>query len=107
MTSLQIEEFWSLVQKGKRDECWLWQAGHFTHGYGSYRQDYAHRIAWRLRYGPIPEGMCVLHRCDVMGCCNPRHLFLGTQADNLADMRAKGRLNMAGVERWREQWRQP
>jgi hypothetical protein len=51
----------------------------------------AHRYAWELTYGPIPEGLSVLHRCDVPRCVRPDHLFLGTQADNLADMTAKGR----------------
>lgn len=53
--------------------------------------EYAHRVAWRLFRGPIPEGLLVLHHCDNPKCCNPIHLFLGTQADNMADKCAKGR----------------
>jgi hypothetical protein len=49
------------------------------------------RVAWVLTYGPIPEGLCVLHRCDNPPCCRPAHLFLGTRAENRADMLAKGR----------------
>jgi hypothetical protein len=51
----------------------------------------AHRIAYELECGPVPEGMFVLHRCDNPPCVRVSHLFLGTRADNLADMRAKGR----------------
>lgn len=51
----------------------------------------AHRVAWEGVYGPIPDGLCVLHRCDNPPCCNVAHLFLGTKADNNADMAAKGR----------------
>ena len=52
-----------------------------------------HRFAYEVAYGPIPEGMKVCHECDNPRCCNVKHLFLGTQSDNLADMRAKGRLS--------------
>jgi predicted DNA-binding protein (UPF0251 family) len=61
----------------------------------------AHRVAWELAYGPIPEGMCVLHRCDRTTCVRPEHLFLGTQQDNIADMNAKGRHRVqAGADHW-------
>lgn len=75
--------------------CWEW-TGHRDHkGYGRLtfrgRTIRAYRLAYELFVGPIPKGACVLHRCDNPPCCNPAHLFLGSRADNHADMMAKGR----------------
>jgi hypothetical protein len=57
---------------------------------------HAHRLAYFLTFGPIPDGLWVLHHCDNPSCCRPDHLFLGTAADNVADMMAKGR-NLSGM----------
>lgn len=78
--------------------CWLWLSG-TNNGYGilslyevyGRRTVLAHRASWEFHRGPIPEGLCVLHRCDTPPCINPAHLFLGTIADNTHDMIAKGR----------------
>jgi hypothetical protein len=77
--------------------CWSW-AGATRNGYGVLGRGgraeglvYAHRLSWELQHGPIPEGGCVLHRCDNPPCTNPDHLWLGTKADNNRDMAAKGR----------------
>lgn len=88
------ERFWLKVDKS--GECWLWTSYINPCGYGqfqetSYRSERSHRVAWRIVNGPIPDGMFVLHRCDVRRCVNPAHLFLGTNDDNMADKVAKGR----------------
>lgn len=91
------ERFWSKVSVRGDDECWLWQAGTVMgRGYGLFdawgRKELAHRVAWLLTHeGIIPDGLQVLHTCDVPACVNLNHLWLGTQADNLRDMDAKGR----------------
>jgi hypothetical protein len=81
--------------------CWAYQGAITQHGYGALVRNGekigAHKRAWELAKGPIPDGLYVLHHCDNPPCCNPAHLFLGTQIDNLADMRAKGRDNSFGL----------
>ena len=69
--------------------CLLWRQGE-RRVYGAISIS-AHRLAWEMANGCIPAGMQVLHRCDEPRCCNPEHLFLGTQSENMADMRRKGR----------------
>jgi DNA-binding XRE family transcriptional regulator len=78
--------------------CWIWTGSKTSHGYGDIgsggkhgRNLRAHRVAYELAHGPIPEGMCVLHRCDNPPCVRADHLFLGTMAMNSADMVTKGR----------------
>jgi len=78
--------------------CWLWSGALAKNrGYGVYwdtaaqQTKLAHRGAWEIARGPIPQGLSVLHRCDNPPCVNPAHLFLGTQLDNIRDMDKKGR----------------
>ncbi len=94
-TPLSIR-FWAKVDK--TSECWLWTAGVDKDGYGRIwvnaerRAVHANIIAWELTNGPVPDGLCVCHRCDNPRCVKPTHLFLGTIADNTEDARIKGRL---------------
>jgi hypothetical protein len=91
------ERFWSKVDKS--GECWVWTASTGRFGYGQFmtvedgmrRNNKAHRFAWELTNGPIPAGKLVLHSCDNPACVKPAHLFLGSQDDNMRDMREKGR----------------
>jgi hypothetical protein len=89
------QRFWEKVDKRVPDECWLWKGACNPNKYGHLRvgkkEITASRIAWILTNGPIPEGLCVLHSCDNPPCCNPLHLFLGTNLDNVRDKEKKGR----------------
>jgi len=94
-----IERFWAKVDK--TGDCWEWTGARFHHGYGLFYESAsvrtrAHRFAYETLAGPIPPGVLVLHRCDNPPCVRPEHLFLGTQADNVADMIAKGRIVSRG-----------
>jgi hypothetical protein len=92
------ERFWAKVDKGPG--CWTWNAGREPKGYGQFGMDRggtrwtttpAHRVAWELVNGPIPEGLLVLHHCDNPPCVRPDHLYIGTHADNARDRTERGR----------------
>src|SRR5258708_5631071 len=93
----EAERFWEKVRKTQ--SCWLWTGAHkngrwpygVLGGPGDDSPRLAHRVSWELHHGPIPAGMNVLHKCDNPPCVRPAHLFLGTFADNTADMVKKGR----------------
>lgn len=98
--------FWAKVEKG--DGCWNWNGsvnspkepyGKLAFMMGKQINLTAHRVSWMLHFGEIPEGMCVLHKCDNPACVRPDHLFLGTDADNNLDKLRKGRANAINGEK--------
>lgn len=86
-------DFWARLDKTTK--CWLWPGARQYKGYGRVwflgRVWGTHRLAWYLTHGPIPARMQVCHACDNPPCCNPEHLFLGTNRANVTDMMRKGR----------------
>jgi len=105
--------FWGKIDRsGGPDVCWNWVAKSRSksgRGYGVFRNsdgrnEQAHRVAWKLTNGPIPDGLLGCHKCDNVLCCNPAHLFLGTPKQNTDDMLAKGRhcVSPEGRERTRQ-----
>lgn len=103
----RVERFWDKVFAEPMTGCWLWCGDETGGGYGRVSSSIlgetrSHRISWRLARGEIPDGLCVLHKCDTRLCVNPSHLFLGTRPENTADMMSKGRsyrkLSSADVE---------
>lgn len=91
------KRLWEKIERTEANECWLFN-GYKSKGYGKIGEGgrygkilRAHRVVYQEIHGPIPIGMEVLHHCDNPSCCNPDHLFLGSQADNMIDKQKKGR----------------
>lgn len=88
--------FLERVERHGPDECWPWKGGKHENGYGYFRlgkkhMHKAHRVAYAFAHGFTPGDLFVLHKCDNPPCCNPAHLWLGTNLDNIADRDRKGR----------------
>ncbi len=115
MSKTTEERFWQKVNKegpvpdGHQElgRCWVWIGSKRSKGYGAFVyardgevvQGRAHRYSYELHRGAIPSGVFVLHKCDTPACVNPDHLFLGSNADNVTDMMAKGRHVKGGTYR--------
>lgn len=98
------ERFEEKVVRDPNSGCWLWSGCLSRGDYGKIGSGGnrgqtlpAHRVAFEIYRGPIPDGLCTLHKCDVRACVNPDHLFLGTKKDNTAAMMAKNRHRMGGT----------
>jgi hypothetical protein len=102
-TTSWLNKFWSKVKK--TEKCWIWEGGRADTQYGEIglngKTIYAHRASYEICNGEIPKGLFVLHRCDNPPCVNPKHLWLGTQAENIQDCISKGRARRAYGENTR------
>ena len=93
LTNKQIERFWAKVQIRRWNQCWYWQGKNSRYGCAWIHGHVigAHRVAYAIATGKDPGELMVCHSCDDKLCVNPRHLWLGTHEDNMADMDIKGR----------------
>ncbi len=107
-TPKQLRNFWKKIDKNGpipdqsnypdlKTPCWLWNGSKSDKGYGCFgimrKTTMIHRISWLIHFGPTPENLHVLHKCDNRSCTNPDHLFLGTNRINVLDKIEKGRDN--------------
>lgn len=95
MNQSAIDRFWSGVVVGSDSDCWPWKKSTNKFGHGHFRMDgvvfMAHRLAYFLSNGKLHPDDVVRHTCDTPSCCNPKHLIIGSHADNVADRVSRGR----------------
>lgn len=102
---VNADVFWAKVDRRGPNDCWPWLGAKMYFGYGAVRRRDprgfvgAHRVALMHSGVSVPAGKCVLHSCDNPPCCNPAHLRVGTQAENIADRGARGRTRVGEGER--------
>ncbi len=97
LTLADKRHFWSLIDKsGGMDACWFWQAGHNKGGRPIYQNGgktyYAYRVSYFLKTGIKPGRLLICHECNNLKCCNPRHLYPGTQKKNMEQAAEDGRV---------------
>ena len=92
LAPIDIAAFWSRVSVSTPFQCWPWNGPKNDAGYGRFKDTMAHRVAFALIHGPIPDGLIVRHRCDNKPCCNPQHLLVGTNQDNSNDAVERGQI---------------
>jgi len=95
--TVMADRFWRKVDcDSDPDGCWIWQAAMYSNGYGMFvfhgQRTGAHRVAYTLTHGAIPDGLFVLHSCDVHACVNPNHLSVGTHEQNMRESAERGRV---------------
>lgn len=100
---MNTHEFWGSIEVRGPDDCWPWKLSTGNNGYGqpgttAMRKigSTAHRVAYILTNGPVSAGIKICHSCDNPKCCNPRHLWAGTNKENMQDCKAKGRVREGG-----------
>ncbi len=94
-TEEPTERFWRKVERGQSQDCWNYLGYVENTGYGRFPESHrtlkmAHRYAWEVTFGVIPDGLCVCHTCNHKSCCNPRHLYLATRGENSTDAARDG-----------------
>jgi hypothetical protein len=111
LTPAEITRFWSKIRKAEPDACWVWTKEVNNNGYGRFetwrggrKRFLTHRLAYQLTTGRLLGGAVLLHSCDNPPCCNPAHLTPGTQAENIADTKAKGRAVAPPIHRGESNW---
>jgi hypothetical protein len=101
-SAVNLARFYSNLDFDCPSDCWEWTAGRNSKGYGQCyfqgKQQLTHRVAYQIKNGPIPDNMMVIHSCDNRACCNPDHLRLGTNQDNMNDMKERGRSHLHGAK---------
>lgn len=88
-----MQSFWDSMEITGLDECWNWLRGKDSYGYGAYKKQKAHRFAYYLTRGEIPDNKHILHKCNNPSCCNPTHLRAGTHQENMKQAYAEDRFS--------------